>query len=88
MEFWYHGLQRKNLKKLLLKQKQEALMQNNITLNLSCSPNVSLKDPYPNKAEIICSDPMIKAIVAGRLKNKLNSRALFCISKILFFFLD
>ena len=31
---------------------------------------------------------MIKAIVAGRLKNKLNSRALFCISKILFFFLD
>ena len=31
---------------------------------------------------------MIKAIVAGKLKNKLNSRALFCISKISFFFLD
>jgi hypothetical protein len=86
MEFWYHDLQRKNLKKLLSKQKQADLMQNNIRPKLELLTEFSLKDPYPNKAEIICSDPIIKAIVAGRLKNKLNSRALFCMSIILFFF--
>ena len=36
-----------------------------------------LKDPYPNNAEIICSDPIINAIDAGKLKNILNSNALF-----------
>jgi hypothetical protein len=88
MEFWYHYLQRKSLKKLLSKQKQATLMQNNTELRLELFTEFSLKDPYPNKAEIICSDPIIKAIVAGRLKNKLNSRALFCMSKILSFFFD
>ena len=60
-------------------------MQNNIRL-LELFTEFSLKDPYPNKAEIICSDPIIKAIVAGRLKNKLNSRLYFVLVKSYFFF--
>ena len=38
---------------------------------------ISEKDPYPNNAEIIGVDAMNKATVAGILKNKLNSKALF-----------
>ena len=38
----------------------------------------SLKDPYPNRAETISSEAKINASVAGRLKNKLNSKDLFC----------
>ena len=37
----------------------------------------SSKEPYPNKEDIISSDAISSAIVAGILKNKLNSRALF-----------
>ena len=39
-------------------------------------------DPYPNKEEVISSDAIINANDAGKLKNKLNSKALFCISEI------
>ena len=42
------------------------------------SPN----DPYPNNDEVIYSEAKIKANDAGKLKNKLNSKALFCISEI------
>ena len=37
----------------------------------------SVNCPYPNKAEIISLEPINNAIVAGRLKNKLSSNALF-----------
>ena len=39
-------------------------------------------DPYPNNEEVISSDATIKANDAGKLRNKLNSKALFCISEI------
>ena len=38
------------------------------------------KEPYPNKADVICSEPTIRASDAGKLKNKLSSKALFCSS--------
>ena len=47
-----------------------------------------LNDPYPNNAEIISSDPIIKAIAAGKLRNMLSSSALFWINNIFFFFFD
>ena len=48
------------------------------------------KDPYPNKEEVISSDDINNASVAGKLKNKLSSKDLFCINSIFlfFFFLD
>jgi len=36
-----------------------------------------LKEPYPNKEDIISSEAISNASAAGILKNKLNSRALF-----------
>ena len=47
---------------------------------------LSLNCPYPNNAEIISSGAINKAIDAGRLRNKLNSRALFWIKSIFFLF--
>ena len=37
-----------------------------------------LKDPQPKRAETISSEAISKAKVAGKLKNKLNSKDLFC----------
>ena len=37
----------------------------------------SLKEPYPNKEDIISSEAISNASAAGILKNKLSSRALF-----------
>ena len=37
----------------------------------------SLNCPYPKSAEMISSDAINSAIEAGKLKNKLNSNALF-----------
>ena len=45
-------------------------------------------DPYPNNDDVISSDAKIKAKDAGKLRNKLNSKALFCISEILNLFFD
>ena len=45
-----------------------------------------LKEPYPNNEEVISSDAISNAIVAGKLKNKLNSNALFWIKSIFFLF--
>ena len=45
-------------------------------------------DPYPNNEEVISSDATIKANDAGKLRNKLNSKALFCISEIFNLFFD
>ena len=42
--------------------------------------------PYPNKADVICSEPTINAIEAGKLKNRHNSKDLFWI-KLIFFIL-
>ena len=44
-------------------------------------------DPYPNNAEVISSDAINNAAAAGKLKNKLNSKDLFCIKSILVLFL-
>ena len=41
------------------------------------------KDPYPNKLEVICSDPTSNANIAGILKNRLNSSDFCCIKLIL-----
>ena len=46
------------------------------------------KDPYPNKAETISSEPNNKAIDAGKDKNKQSSTALFWIKLIFSLFLD
>ncbi len=46
-----------------------------------------LNDPYPNNADVISSDAINNAAAAGRLKNKLNSKDLFCIKSILALFL-
>ena len=45
---------------------------------------LSLNCPYPKSAEIISSDAINNATEAGKLKNKLNSNALFWI-KLIFF---
>ena len=50
--------------------KQNKAFAEFVTLN-------SLKEPYPNKEDIISSEAMSNASAAGILKNKLNSRALF-----------
>ena len=52
------------------KEKQNKAFAELLTLNLS-------KEPYPNKADVICSEPTISASDAGKLKNKLSSNALF-----------
>ena len=46
-----------------------------------------MKEPYPNKEDIISSEAISNASAAGILKNKLNSRALFWIRFILSFLL-
>ena len=46
-----------------------------------------MKEPYPNKEDIISSEAMSRASVAGILKNKLSSRALFWI-RFIFSFLS
>ena len=43
-------------------------------------------DPYPNNAEVISSDAINSAAAAGKLKNKHNSKDLFCIKLIFFTF--
>ena len=45
-------------------------------------------EPYPNKDDVICSGATNKAKAAGKLKNILNSRALFCINNIFFLLFD
>ena len=50
--------------------KQNKAFAEFITLN-------SLKEPYPNKDDIISSEAISNASAAGILKNKLSSRALF-----------
>ena len=57
------------------REKQNNALAEFFTLSVS-------KDPYPNNEEVISSDATIKANDAGKLKNKLNSKALFCISEI------
>ena len=51
-------------------EKQNNAFAELLTLTLS-------KEPYPNKADVICSEPTISANDAGKLKNKLSSNALF-----------
>ena len=46
----------------------------------------SLNCPYPKSAETISSEAINKAIEAGKLKNRLNSNALFWIKSIFFLF--
>ena len=57
------------------KEKKNKAFAELLTLTLS-------KEPYPNKADVICSEPTIRASDAGKLKNKLNSKALFCNSLV------
>ena len=38
---------------------------------------ISLKDPYPNNADVISLGAIKSAAAAGKLKNKLNSIDLF-----------
>ena len=59
------------MKKLanLIQKKNKALAEF-ITLS-------SAKEPYPNSAETISSDAIRSATIAGTLRNKLNSKALF-----------
>ena len=52
------------------KEKQNKAFAEFSTLILS-------KDPYPNNADVICSDPIIRANDAGKLRNRLSSNALF-----------
>ena len=52
-------------------------MQNNKRAFEEFIIDCSLKDPYPNNAETISSEPSNKAIEAGNDKNKQSSTALF-----------
>ena len=52
------------------KAKQNSASAEFFTLKIS-------KDPYPKSAEVICSDEIKSAKVAGKHKNKLSSRDLF-----------
>ena len=51
-------------------KKNRTMLCRIFTLSLS-------NDPYPNNADVICSDPIIRANDAGKLRNRLSSNALF-----------
>ena len=67
-----------NLQSILM-QKQQVEMENAESDRAleELKTEFSVKEPYPNRAEIICSDPITSATEAGILKNILSSNALF-----------